>query len=57
LIKLKQPILSNGDLEKLRQVAVGDLRAVTLPMLFNVAEGEEGLKRSLEELMINAARR
>ncbi|HMB95363.1 MAG TPA: glutamate synthase central domain-containing protein, partial [Tepidisphaeraceae bacterium] len=55
LIKLKQPILSNTDLEKLRQVAVGDLRAVTLPMLFNVSEGEDGLKRSLEELMTNAA--
>ncbi|HEY1629552.1 MAG TPA: glutamate synthase central domain-containing protein, partial [Tepidisphaeraceae bacterium] len=55
LIKLKQPILSNADLEKLRQVAVGELRAVTLPMLFNVAEGEDGLKRSLEELMIAAA--
>jgi glutamate synthase domain-containing protein 2/glutamate synthase domain-containing protein 1/glutamate synthase domain-containing protein 3 len=55
LIKLKQPILSNADLEKLRQVAVGDLHAVTLPMLFNVAEGEDGLKRSLEELMSNAA--
>src|SRR5207237_10496412 len=40
LIKLKQPILSNADLEKLRQVAVADLRAVTLPMLFNISEGE-----------------
>src|SRR3954447_2435062 len=55
LIKLKQPILSNADLEKLRQVAVGELRAVTLPMLFNVSEGEEGLKRALEELMLAAA--
>ncbi|HVT91073.1 MAG TPA: glutamate synthase large subunit [Tepidisphaeraceae bacterium] len=55
LIKLKQPILGNDDLEKLRQVAVGDLRAVTLPMLFNVSEGEDGLKRSLEELMTSAA--
>jgi hypothetical protein len=49
LVKLKQPILSNADLEKLRQVAVGDLRAVTLPMLFNAAEGEDGLQRALEE--------
>src|SRR2546423_6949920 len=55
LIKLKQPILSNSDLEKLRQVAVGDLRAVTLPMLFNISEREAGMKRSLEELMENAA--
>ncbi|HEY7090834.1 MAG TPA: glutamate synthase large subunit, partial [Tepidisphaeraceae bacterium] len=55
LIKLKQPILSNQDLEKLRQIAVSDIKAVTLPMLFNVSEGEEGLKRSLEELMTSAA--
>src|SRR5204862_5840145 len=55
LIKLKYPVISNEELEKLREVAAGDLRAVTLPMLFNVAEGEEGMKRSLEELLINAA--
>src|SRR5262249_25036776 len=36
LIKLKQPILSNQDLEKLREVTHGDMKAVTLPMLFNV---------------------
>jgi len=56
LIKLKQPILSNYDLEKLRQVAVGDLRAVTLPMLFNVAEGPDGLKKALDELCAAAAK-
>jgi glutamate synthase (NADPH/NADH) large chain/glutamate synthase (ferredoxin) len=55
LIKLKYPVISNEELEKLREVAVGDLRAVTLPMLFNVAEGEEGMKRSLEELLTKAA--
>ncbi|MCC7350424.1 MAG: glutamate synthase large subunit [Phycisphaerales bacterium] len=55
LIKLKQPILSNADLEKLRQVAVGDLRAVTLPMLFNVRDGEKGLQQALEELCRSAS--
>jgi glutamate synthase domain-containing protein 2/glutamate synthase domain-containing protein 3 len=55
LIKLKQPILSNSDLEKLREVAHGDLRAVTLPMLFNVAHGEAGLARAVEELCAAAA--
>ncbi|CAA9423266.1 MAG: Glutamate synthase [NADPH] large chain, partial [uncultured Phycisphaerae bacterium] len=39
LIKLNQPILSNHDLEKLREVATGDLRAVTLQALFKVSEG------------------
>src|SRR5207253_992279 len=50
LIKLKQPILSNVDLEKLRGVAMGELRSVTLPMLFNVSEGGDGLQRALDEL-------
>ncbi len=55
LVKLKQPILSNADLERLRQVEIGDLRAATVPMLFNVSDGEDGLKRGLEELMANVA--
>src|SRR5687767_644457 len=47
LIKLNQPILSNHDLEKLREVATGELKAHTIPILFNVAEGEAGLGRAL----------
>src|SRR5256714_3380071 len=52
LIKLKQPILSNSDLEKLKQVGVADLRAVTLPMLFSVTDGTDGLAKALDELCI-----
>src|SRR5688572_10851196 len=55
LIKLKYPVISNEELEKLREVSVGNFKPVTLPMLFNVAEGEEGMKRSLEELLVRAA--
>jgi len=55
LIKLKQPILSNSDLEKLREVAHGELRAVTLPMLFNVADGEAGMEKAVEALCAAAA--
>src|SRR5215218_398443 len=47
LIKLQTPILSNHDLEKLREVATGDLKAFTIPILFNVSEGEAGLERAL----------
>jgi hypothetical protein len=42
LIKLQTPILSNHDLEKLREVATGELKAHTIPILFNVLEGEAG---------------
>jgi glutamate synthase (NADPH/NADH) large chain len=56
LIKLKQPILSNTDLEKLREVNTGNLRAVTVPMLFKVAEGEAGLEQAIDKLCANASR-
>jgi len=54
-LKLPHPILTNRDLEKLRRVSSGDLLATTLPTLFRSADGEEGLKRSLEELSARAS--
>jgi len=55
LIKVKTPILSNTDLEKIRQVAVEEMRAVTLPMLFKANEGAAGMEKSLDELCVKAA--
>ncbi|MBI5526757.1 MAG: glutamate synthase large subunit [Deltaproteobacteria bacterium] len=55
LIRLAQPILSNADLEKVRQVSRGDLRAVTLSMTFPVCEAEAGLERATGDLCRAAA--
>ena len=49
-VKLPDPILTNSDFEKLRRVSQGDFLASTLPTLYRVADGEEGLKRSLDAL-------
>jgi glutamate synthase domain-containing protein 2/glutamate synthase domain-containing protein 1/glutamate synthase domain-containing protein 3 len=54
-LKLPHPILTNRDLEKLRRVSSGDLLATTLPALFRAADGEAGLKHSLEDLSARAA--
>jgi len=54
-LKLPQPVLTNRDLEKLRRLSYGDLLATTLSTGFRVKEGEEGLKRSLEELCRRAS--
>ncbi len=50
-VKLKSPILTNEQLEKLRQID-GHLgfRTVTLPALWRVAEGGVGLEQAIEEL-------
>ena len=54
-LKLPQPILTNRELEKLRRLSYGDLLATTLSTGFRVKEGEDGLKRSLEELCRRAS--
>jgi glutamate synthase domain-containing protein 2/glutamate synthase domain-containing protein 1/glutamate synthase domain-containing protein 3 len=54
-LKLPHPILTNRDLEKLRRVSSGDLLATTLPALFRAADGEHGLKHSLDDLSNRAA--
>ncbi len=54
-LKLPHPILTNRDLEKLRRVSSGDLLATTLPALFRAADGEAGLKHSLDDLGARAS--
>jgi glutamate synthase domain-containing protein 2/glutamate synthase domain-containing protein 3 len=54
-LKLPHPILTNRELEKLRRVSRGDLLAHTLPTIFNVQEGEKGLKRHLDGLCRRAS--
>ena len=54
LIRLEQPILTNEELEKLRQVNRPGFRAATMPILFKAADGEKGLEQALEELFAAA---
>src|SRR5207302_2974591 len=48
--------LSNADLEKLRGVAMGELRSITLSMLFNVSDGVDGLGKAVDELCASASK-
>ncbi|MBD2257638.1 glutamate synthase large subunit [Pseudanabaena sp. FACHB-2040] len=47
LIELKSPILSNGELAKLKHES-GDFKSVTLPILFDPQAGVKGLEAALE---------
>ena len=55
LLKLKNPVLTNRDLEKIRRVSWGDFLAYTLPILYNVHGGEAELERSLDSLCRRAS--
>ncbi|MBI5383896.1 MAG: glutamate synthase large subunit [Verrucomicrobia bacterium] len=56
LLELKSPILTNEELAKLRHIDLPGFKSVTLPILFQAAEGEDGLRRALDELYAHASR-
>jgi glutamate synthase (NADPH) large chain len=49
-IRVATPILSNDDLAKLRDINEEGFKAVTLPMIYSVKEGGEGLRCALDSL-------
>lgn len=50
LLKLPHPILTDWDLERIRAISHGDLRAITLTTLFPAKGGAAALEAALEEL-------
>ncbi len=53
-IKLKTPILTNEELEKLRHINIPGFKSVTLPILFRVSEGGPGLEKAMDDLCQSA---
>ncbi|MGA7952261.1 MAG: glutamate synthase large subunit [Gloeobacterales cyanobacterium] len=54
LIELKTPILSNEELAKLKHVAQGQFKSITLPILFDPKSGVKGLEQAMAELFAQA---
>jgi glutamate synthase domain-containing protein 2/glutamate synthase domain-containing protein 1/glutamate synthase domain-containing protein 3 len=54
-IKLESPILTNEELEKLRNVATGEFQARTLSTLFDPREGAAGMEIALDRLCRQAS--
>ena len=50
-LRLKSPIITDGELEKIRRINVGDIRSLTLSALFDVPEPGEAKETSLEEAL------
>ncbi len=54
LIELKTPILSNEELAKLKHIAEGEFKSVTIPILFNPQDGVNGLEKVMDEIYAEA---
>jgi len=53
-LRLSRPILTNEDLEKIREINQQGLRSATLSCVFKLADGAQGLERSLEKIFERA---
>jgi glutamate synthase (ferredoxin) len=53
-IRLKTPILGNEELAKLKNINLKGFKSKTLPILFDVDKGGEGLEKALEDLFAAA---
>ncbi len=56
LVKLKSPVLTDGDLERLRSSKLATFQAETIPMRFPAGGDGKALKAALEELTAAAER-
>jgi len=56
MVRLESPIIDNHDLEKLRALSEPGLKSVTIPMLYRVSDGVDGLRKALDELRLAATR-
>jgi glutamate synthase (NADPH/NADH) large chain len=54
--RLDQPILTNEQLQQIREMYVGDIRAITIPILYKIAEGDTGLRRAINNICQAASR-
>ena len=55
-INLDTPVISDEELEQLRRVDLPGFKSITLPILFNVADGEGGLEKAMDQLFEAADR-
>ncbi|NKB23958.1 MAG: glutamate synthase large subunit [Kiritimatiellae bacterium] len=53
--KLPDPIITNKQLEQIRQISIGNIHSVTLPMLYRVSEKGLGLHKGMDILCETAA--
>ncbi|MBI2993474.1 MAG: glutamate synthase large subunit [Gammaproteobacteria bacterium] len=53
-LKLTSPILSNEELARIRHVNLPGFRSTTIPILFEIAQGNAGLSRAMGEICARA---
>ncbi|TVZ57285.1 glutamate synthase (NADH) large subunit [Lutibacter sp. Hel_I_33_5] len=51
-LKIQNPVISNADLEKIRNISIESFKAETIEMLYPKAQGLNGLEDALENIIV-----
>ena len=50
-LKINNPIISNEDLDKIKLVKHKDFKSFTIPVLYDLNKGHNGIEQSLEKIV------
>ena len=53
-LRIKNPVISNEDLDKIKNLEHDDFKAATIPMLFPLEKGVNGIENALEGILYKA---
>ncbi|WP_075343683.1 glutamate synthase large subunit [Tenacibaculum agarivorans] len=53
-LRIKNPVISNEDLDKIKNLEHDDFKAATIPMLFQLEKGVNGIENALEGILYKA---
>ena len=51
-LKIQNPVISNDDLDKIKNITHPEFKAVSIPMLYPISEGVNGLEKALDNILI-----
>jgi len=53
-LRIQNPVISNEDLKKIKNIDHPDFKAISIPMLYEVEKGVNGLEKALEDIIAKA---
>ncbi|MDY0779820.1 glutamate synthase large subunit [Tenacibaculum sp. IB213877] len=53
-LRIQNPVISNKDLDKIKNINHPDFKAISIPILYEFEKGVNGLEKALDEMLIKA---
>jgi glutamate synthase (ferredoxin) len=51
-LRIQNPVISNDDLDKIKNIEHPDFKSVSIPILYKISEGVNGLEKALDSILI-----